>query len=108
MIDCSDEVGLYPNDIESRPAELEHLLPEVSVLAQQHANRPAESSSAHADVAASRDSQTARTVQGQVSMLIEVAGDHVSATAKLLSPPYNTVAPWACARAVLETSALVV
>ena len=42
---------------------------------------------------------------GQGNLLISVAGDHLVAFTRLVTEPVQTVAPWTCIRAVLESSA---
>jgi len=46
------------------------------------------------------------TVYSQALLLIEVAADQLTAFLKTTEPPFETIAPWTCVRALLEASAL--
>jgi hypothetical protein len=46
------------------------------------------------------------TAYSQGEILIEVAADHLMAITKLLNEPAQTIAPWSCMRALIESCAL--
>jgi hypothetical protein len=50
--------------------------------------------------------ESVRTVVSQANQLIEVAGDHLTAFVKTISDPLETIAPWTCVRAILESAAV--
>jgi hypothetical protein len=45
-------------------------------------------------------------VYGQALTVIEIAADQLTAFAKTISAPYETIAPWTCIRSLLEATAL--
>lgn len=53
-------------------------------------------------------SESVHTIYGQAMTLIEIAADQVTGFLKLISEPYETIAPWTCARAVLDAASLAV
>lgn len=68
---------------------------------------PADRSVAAEDMLAISDHEKVRMAWITTALLIEAAADHVMAIVKTLTEPVQTIAPWASARAVLESSALV-
>lgn len=98
-----NDVTLY--SAENISVALSSLLEAVSASHRLHEGEPRPGSAAANELADAGD-RSLKTIQGQGAMLIELAGDHISAAAKSLTIPVETVAPWTCVRAVLETSAL--
>jgi hypothetical protein len=52
------------------------------------------------------DPEKVKTAYSQGGLLIEAAADHLMAFSRVLKEPAQTIAPWTCVRAVIETSAL--
>lgn len=50
--------------------------------------------------------ESIRTLIGQISMLVEIGADQLTAFIKTISEPLETVAPWVCCRSLIEVSAL--
>lgn len=67
---------------------------------------PIDGSPALDEQAAFEEAESLRTVHSQATMLIEVAGDQLTAFLKTLEEPCETVAPWICIRGLLEACAL--
>lgn len=78
----------------------------TSVLWNQHDHLPLPNSQASTELAEFIRPESIGTAFSQGSMLIEAAADHTFAVIKTLTEPAGTISPWACARGVLETSAL--
>ena len=67
---------------------------------------PSAGSQAESELVSVDGRDIVETAFSQGAMLIEVAADQTVACYKTLSNPAQTVAPWTCARAVMESSAL--
>lgn len=78
----------------------------VAAYLNDHLGKPFPNAPAMAEIASFHDPEIIRTAYSQGSMLVEVAADHLMAFSKTLSGLVQTFAPWACVRAVLETSAI--
>ncbi len=50
--------------------------------------------------------ESAHTVRGQAFLLVEVAADQLTAFVKTVTEPIETIAPWSCARSLVEAAAL--
>jgi hypothetical protein len=82
------------------------LLDNLSVFVNDQGIVPAVSSPARAEQAQFPHPPSVLTVCSQVNQLVEVAADHLSLFGKALAEPLETIAPWTCIRALLESSAL--
>ena len=87
-------------------AAVNKFLENTSKLWNQYEHQPLPNSRAAKELAEFPRPESIGTVYSQGTILIEVAADYAFATAKTLTEPAETIAPWACARGVLETSAL--
>ena len=79
---------------------------ETSNLWNQYEHRPLPNSQAVKELAVFLRPESIGTAYSQGIVLIEVAADYIFAVIKTLSEPAQTIAPWACARGALESSAL--
>jgi hypothetical protein len=68
--------------------------------------QPASQSRALAERLEFPEPELIKSAYGQANALIEAAGDHLYAFTRVLREPVQTIAPWNCVRAVLETSAI--
>ncbi|HEU0015283.1 MAG TPA: hypothetical protein VFQ45_16465 [Longimicrobium sp.] len=50
--------------------------------------------------------ESVQTVCSQANLFIEVAADQLTAFTKTITEPFETIAPWTCIRALLESAAL--
>ncbi len=87
-------------------AAVNKFMEETSVLWNQYRHQPIPNSQAAKELAEFSRPESVGTAYSQGIVLIEVAADHVFAVTRTLTEPAQTIAPWACARGVLETSAL--
>lgn len=100
----TSSLTFVPEDIEASRVLLSEFRDGVSSFVREHEVPSAnstyaiEQSGPHAD--------TLRSCYGQASLLVEVAADHLTAFLKTITQPVETLAPWSCARALLETSAV--
>lgn len=67
---------------------------------------PSSQSQAHVEEDQFQHPESIRTVVAQINQLIEVAGDHLTAFVKTITEPMETLAPWTCVRAILESAAV--
>lgn len=51
-------------------------------------------------------SESVQTAQSQAGILLEVAGDQLTAFIKTITEPFETIAPWTCVRSLLEAASL--
>jgi hypothetical protein len=84
---------------------LEALLQETSRIVCENGITPKGGSPAASDQDAFVSLEAARGIPSQVAQLVEVAGDHISAFAKLIAPPIEVIATWTAMRALLEAAA---
>lgn len=68
---------------------------------------PTSQSQAHLEEDHFLHPESIQTVVAQANQLIEVAGDHLTAFVKTITAPMETLAPWTCVRAILESGAVV-
>ncbi|MDO9302147.1 MAG: hypothetical protein Q7T89_12225 [Anaerolineales bacterium] len=87
-------------------ATVNEFMEETSVLWNQYKHQPLPSSQAAKELAKFSRPESIGTAYSQGTVLIEVAADYVFAVTRTLTEPAQTIAPWTCARGVLETSAL--
>ena len=91
--------------VEVRDA-LEAFHRESSSFTNRHGPHAASKSPFADDVIAFPRSESVHTVYGQSVTLIEITADHLTAFRKLISEPLETIAPWTCARIVLDAASL--
>lgn len=87
-------------------AAVNEFMEETGALWNQHEHKPSPISQASRELAEFIRPESVGTAFSQGAMLIEAAADHAFTVIKTLTEPAGTISPWACARAVLETSAL--
>ena len=87
-------------------AAVKNFLEESSTLWNQYDYHPMPGSQAEKELSEFPRSESIGTAYSQGGILIEVAADFTYAVTKTLTEPAETIAPWACARGVLETSAI--
>lgn len=89
-------------------ATVNEFVQQTAPLWNQHEGQPLAGSKAAKELAEFSRPESIGTAYSQGMVLIEVAADYVFAVTRTLTKPAETIAPWACARGVLETSALAV
>ena len=87
-------------------AALQDFLDQTSVIWNAQGGQPALNSQAALELAGFARPETIGTAYSQALMLFEAAADYSFALVKTLTEPVEAVAPWSCARSVLETSTL--
>ena len=87
-------------------AAVTEFMEQTSVLWNQYQHQPLPNSQAAEELAEFSRPESIGTAYSQGTVLIEVAADYVFAVTRTLTEPAQTIAPWVCARGVLETSAL--
>lgn len=92
--------------IEKMRSGLKQLRDDLSQFLQLAGYSPAAKSQAANELASCPKPEFVHTVQCQGAFQIEIAADHLTAFLKTITNPVETIAPWACARSLLETSAL--
>ncbi len=85
---------------------LQDFLDQTSLVWNDQGDKPAQNSIAAKEVESFERPISIKTAYSQASFLFEAATDNSSALVKTLTEPIETIAPWGCARVVLETSAL--
>lgn len=85
---------------------LQDFLDQTSVIWNQQGERPGPSSQASLELVTFVRPESIGTAYSQALILFEAAADYSMALVKTLTEPAQTIAPWSCARSVLETSAL--
>lgn len=85
---------------------LKQLRYDISQFLQSAGYSPDANSQASKELADSPKPEFVHAVQCQGAFQNEIAADHLTAFLKTITNPVETIAPWACARSLLETSAL--
>lgn len=85
---------------------LSELHSNIASFVQSAGHSATEGSLAASDLAGFSVPEHVHTVHCLGSLLNEIAADHLTAFLKTISEPAETVAPWNCVRALLESSAL--
>jgi hypothetical protein len=85
---------------------LQDFLDQTSILWNQQGEKPEPVSQASLELVTFARPESIGTAYSQALILFEAAADYSMALVKTLTEPAQTVAPWSCARSVLETSAL--
>lgn len=85
---------------------LQDFLDNTSVIWNTNGNQPALDSQASKELANFVRPESIGTAYSQALMLFEAAADYGFALVKILTEPIEAVAPWSCARSILETSSL--
>lgn len=93
-------------DIKKSINSLEALLNRSRNLINKQGPFPNTESKGFKEWSSNNHSVHLKTAYSQGSILLEVAADHLSAFVSTLQEPIQTIAPWTCARSVLETTSL--
>lgn len=100
-------MGIFTkNDTDMMIHAVAILFNETGDFVNKYQNKYLPGSRAKKEIQAFTNSSTVETVFSQSSFMIEVAGDHLSAFARILTEPIHSIAPWTCARVVLESSTI--
>lgn len=83
-----------------------YLHDETSKIYQRSGQDSLEGSQAQNELGKTPSKETLVTAFSQGAMLIEVAGDQLTAFCKTITNPVQTIAPWTCARSEIEAAAL--
>lgn len=90
-----------------RPVKLlDDFLDQTSVIWNQQGDDPKTDSKADLEIRSFQRPESIVTAYSQAGMLFESAADYCMAIVKTLTEPTQTIAPWGCARSVVETSVL--
>src|SRR5215469_13492301 len=96
---------LTRDDVISMREALNALHDEVGRFLESHGNRPAPGSKLAAEMTVFRaDEVMCAYLHG--SLLIQIVADQLTALTKTITEPVQTIAPWTCLRALLESAAL--
>jgi len=87
-------------------AAVNEFMEQTSALWNQYKHQPQPNSQASKELKEFSRSESIGTAYSQGTILIEVAADYVFAVTRTITEPAQTIAPWTCARGVLEASAL--
>lgn len=79
---------------------------ETARLLNKHEYRPAANSAAAHELATYSNGESVLTAYGQADLLVEALSEHIVSFERCSIEPALTMAPWACVRAAIETSAL--
>lgn len=85
---------------------LRDLHDEIGGFLNGYEHKPSPNSQAALELRTYQRPESLTTAYSGGSVLIEVAADQLIAFAKTVTEPVQTIAPWTCVRAVLESSAL--
>jgi hypothetical protein len=85
---------------------LYHLHEESGRFLNNCGHQPSETSIAATELGLFQEPELVKTAYAQGSALIEVAADHLVAFIRTTTEPVQTVAPWTCVRATIESGAL--
>ena len=90
-----------------RPAaSLNNFLDQTSVIWNEKGDIPIPNSQADLETKLFQRPESVATAYAQAGILFESAADYCMALIKTLTEPAQTIAPWGCARSVVETSVL--
>jgi len=81
---------------------------EVGQFLEQSGHRPRPGSQAATELSSFQRPGLVETAFSQGGILIEVAADQLMAFVRTVTEPVQTIAPWTCVRALIESSALAV
>jgi len=87
-------------------ASLNDFLDQTSVIWNERGDIPLPNSQADLETKSFQRPESVVTAYTQAGMLFESAADYSMALIKTLAEPAQTIAPWGCARSVVETSVL--
>jgi hypothetical protein len=87
-------------------ASLSKFLDQTSVIWNERGDIPLPNSQADLEVKSFQRPEAVVTAYTQAGMLFESAADYTMALIKTLTEPAQTIAPWGCARSVVEASVL--
>lgn len=97
---------ITPEDLAQMRGGLSFLHQGLRTFIRDAGYRARPGSKAEADLNSFPDRERVHTVHCMVPMLNEAAADHLTAFIKTISDPPESIAPWTCVRAILESSAL--
>lgn len=87
-------------------AALATLRDETAEFVRPYRSTPVSNSVAETDALASRRPESVHTLLAQTFILVEVVADQLTAFSKTITEPFETIAPWTCARSLLEAASL--
>ena len=99
-------VQLTLPEIKRMRSGLSRLRQDVSSFLKESGYSPRKGSKADQELSSGLSREFLHTVQCQGSFQNELAADHLTAFVKTIQQPMETVAPWNCVRAILESTAL--
>lgn len=99
---------LTRNDVIELVSTLDDLIDNTSRFMEEFGGEPTTDSPAIAELNTFERSQSVMTVLSQGVLLAEVAADQLMTLVRSLNEPVQTISPWTCLRAILESSALAV
>jgi hypothetical protein len=94
------------HDVTQMTQALYHLHEESGRFLNECGHQPSETSTATTELSTFQEPESVKTVYAQGSALIEVAADHLMAFVRVTTEPVQTMAPWTCVRAIIESGAL--
>lgn len=96
-----------PDDVFFRTREaLERFHAEAGAYTRRHGLLPLIGSPSQVEHRDFPREESIRTLTSQISMLVEIGADQLTAFIKTVSEPFETIAPWTCCRSLIEASAL--
>jgi hypothetical protein len=87
---------------------LDDLIDHTGRFMNEFGNEPTQNSAAIGELNTFERSQSVMTALSQGALLVEVAADQLMTLVRSLTEPVQTISPWTCLRAILESSALAV
>jgi hypothetical protein len=100
--------ALTRNDVIEMVSTLDGLIDSTSRFMEEFGGEPTTDSPAIAELNTFERSQSVMTALSQGVLLAEVAADQLMTLVRSLNEPIQTISPWTCLRAILESSALAV
>jgi hypothetical protein len=94
------------NDIDRMSRTFDSFIDETSQFLKMCGDEPKADSPAEKELKSFRRAESVMTVCSQGIVSTEVAADHLMAFVRSITESVQTVAPWTCVRAILESSAL--
>jgi hypothetical protein len=95
-----------PDDVPLMVQVLRNLHDEIGRFLNEYGDQPSPNSLAAVELRTFQRPESLTTTYSQGSILVEVAADQLMAFTKTVTEPVQTVAPWTCVRAVIESCAL--
>ena len=104
----ADMTELTRNDVIEIVRTLNDLIDDTSRFMNEFGGEPTPNSPAIAELKTFERAQSVMTALSQGVLLSEVAADQLMTLVRSLTEPVQTISPWTCLRAILESSALAV